>query len=137
MNRLFLLNLQIGRGQNMQMPPHRAGAFVAVYVAAADHEAALIQAVAQIQSRDYEFIDLAEGKVHQPDPLQWDRYVTGVWPEFACISPARPRSWPAWPRPIGSASGRSPPTSRRCRTEAARERRRSMGGDGRGAAVGR
>lgn len=82
MNHLFLLNLQIGRGENREMPPHLAGAFVAVYVAAPDHEAALIQGVAQIQARDYEFIDLADGKVHQLDPLQWDEYVAGVWPEF-------------------------------------------------------
>ena len=101
MNQLFLLNLQIGRGQNVEMPAHLEGAFVAVYVAAADHESALVKAVAQIQARDYEFIDLADGKVHQLDPLQWDEYVSQLWPEFRDHFPSQSEvlvglSYPEW-----------------------------------------
>lgn len=88
MNDLFLLNLQIGHGRS-EMPTHLAGAFVAVYVAAVDHEAALAQAVARIQARGYEFIDLADGKVHQLDPLKWDDYVERAWPEFAAHFPTQ------------------------------------------------
>ncbi|NUO76854.1 MAG: hypothetical protein HOQ32_12670 [Lysobacter sp.] len=82
MNLLFLMNLQVGRGSNREMPSHLVGAFVPVYVAASDHEAALVQAVAQVQALGYEFLDLHDGVVHQLDPMQWQRYVSQAWPEF-------------------------------------------------------
>lgn len=82
MNLLFLMNLQVGRGSNREMPSHLVGAFVPVYVAAGDHEAALVQAVAQVQARGYEFLDLSDGVVHQLDPMKWQQHVSQAWPEF-------------------------------------------------------
>jgi hypothetical protein len=88
-NLLFMFSMHIGRGSNPDMPANFAGAYVPVYLGATDYEAALTEAVAQIRKRGYEFIDLADGKAHQLDPLRWSSYVKEAWPEFESHFPTQ------------------------------------------------
>lgn len=88
-NLLFMFSMHIGRGSNADMPANLAGAYVCVYLGAANYEAALREAVAQITKRGYTFIDLADGKAHQLDPLKWSSYVKEAWPEFEAHFPTQ------------------------------------------------
>lgn len=88
-NKLWLLNLHIGRGTNSEMPAVLVGAYVAVFVAATDHESAAKEAVSQIRQRGYEFLDISDRKIHQLDPLKWSTYVKEAWPEFPSHFPTQ------------------------------------------------
>ena len=88
-NLLFMFSMHLGRGSNADMPANFAGAYVPVYIGGANYEAALTEAVAQIRRRGYIFIDLADGKAHQLDPLKWSSYVTEAWPEFESYFPTQ------------------------------------------------
>ncbi len=88
-NLLFMLSMHIGRGSNTDMPANFAGAYVPIYLGATNHEVALTEAVAQIRKRGYVFLDLADGKVHQLDPLKWSSYVKDTWPEFESHFPTQ------------------------------------------------
>ena len=82
-NLLFMFCMHIERGSNTDMPPDMTAAYVSVYLGGRTYEEALTEAVAQIRRRGYVFVDLADGKAHQLDPLKWNSYVREAWPEFA------------------------------------------------------
>ncbi|WP_218042557.1 hypothetical protein [Steroidobacter gossypii] len=88
-NKLWLLNLHIGRGTNSEMPTDLAGAYVAAFVAATDHEAAARAVVAHLAMRGYEFLDISDHKIHQLDPQRWTSYVAESWPEFVSHFPTQ------------------------------------------------
>ncbi|WP_047548881.1 hypothetical protein [Methylotenera sp. G11] len=86
-NILFLINMHIGRGTNTEIPTNLVGAYVPAFVAAPNHEAAAHEVVSNLTRQGYEFIDIADGKIHQLDPLKWDSYVMDAWPEFVAHFP--------------------------------------------------
>ena len=86
-NLLFLINAHIGCGTNAEMPMNLVGAYVPVFVAALNHEIAAQKAVSNLTSQGYEFIEIADGKIHQLEPLKWDAYVIETWPEFVTHFP--------------------------------------------------
>jgi hypothetical protein len=86
-NKLWLLNLHIGRGTSTEMPSNLAGAYVAAFVAAPDHETAAREVVSHLAKRGYEFLDIADRKIHQLDPEKWSSYVAKSWPEFVARFP--------------------------------------------------
>ena len=88
-NLLFLINMQIGRGENSEMPANLIGAYVAVFVAATNTEAAALAAVKQLRSQGYEFLDVSDKKIHQLDPEGWNEYVKSAWPEFETHFPSQ------------------------------------------------
>jgi hypothetical protein len=87
MNKLFQINLHIGRGSNTEMPANLVGAYVPVFAGAADHEAAAFKAVAVIRDRGFEFIDIPDGQIHELDPQKWDSFVIEAWPDFVVDFP--------------------------------------------------
>ena len=99
-NKLWLINLHVGRDANTEMPTNLAGAYVPVFVAAVDHESAAREAVSQVSRRGYKFLDISDKKVHQLDPLKWDAYVRGSWPEFVSHFPTQEEVF------VGLAEGR-------------------------------
>jgi hypothetical protein len=82
MPRLFRLTLHIKRGVNREMPSNLVGAYVPVFVAGANHEAAARSAVSEIARRGFEFVDIPDGKIDELDPERWDEFVKQAWPEF-------------------------------------------------------
>lgn len=88
-NQLFMINIQVGRGSNEEMPSNMAGAYVPVYVAAENSEAAAIQAVKHLSSQGYEFLDVVDKKIHQLDPAGWGEYVTTAWPDYQTQFPSQ------------------------------------------------
>lgn len=56
-------------------------ALVPVFACAADYQAALRFAVAELRAIGDQFLDL-HGDVQQLDPAGWSAYVADVWPEF-------------------------------------------------------
>lgn len=91
LNKLFQLNLHIGRGSNPQMPTNLVGAYVAVFLGASDHEAAAFRAVSAIREHGFEFIDISDGKIHELDPDKWDAFVLEAWPDFVVDFPKQAR----------------------------------------------
>ena len=88
-NKLFLINLQVGRGSNSEMPQNLAGAYVPVFVAAADSEAAALAAVKHLADQGFEFKDVADKKIHQLDPQSWRSYIKESWTEFESHFPSQ------------------------------------------------
>ena len=86
-NKLFRINLHIGRGSNLDMPKNLVGAYVAVFVGAVDHESAAFTAVSAIRDRGYEFIDISDGQIHELDPQKWNSFVLDAWPDFVVDFP--------------------------------------------------
>ena len=84
-----MFSMHVGRGSSTEMPANVAGAYVPIYLGATNYEAALTEAVAQIRKRGYEFIDIADGKAHQLDPLKWSSDVKDAWPEFESHFPTQ------------------------------------------------
>jgi hypothetical protein len=80
MNTLFTLLIEIGRGENTEMPPGLIGAHVQCFTWAADPETATKQMVSSLTKRGFEFLEV-KGQIHQLDPLTWDLYVASVWPD--------------------------------------------------------
>jgi len=80
-NSLFAVPLKIGPGSNTEMPPEFLGAFVDVFVATTDSEAAAHIAVKAITQQGYEFIDVFD-KILQLDPKQWNSYILQRWPQL-------------------------------------------------------
>ncbi|WP_221452119.1 hypothetical protein, partial [Comamonas odontotermitis] len=80
--KLFRLTVHIGRGSNAEMPANLVGAFVPVFIAAADHETAALQAATTLRRQGFEFIDIADGKIYELDVSKWDEFVREAWPEF-------------------------------------------------------
>lgn len=80
--KLFRLTVHVGRGSNAEMPSNLVGAFVPVFIGAADHESAALQAVEGLRKQGFEFIDIADGKIHELDASKWDEFVRDAWPEF-------------------------------------------------------
>ncbi len=80
--KLFRIMVHIGRGTNTDMPQNLVGAYVPLFVAAPDHEAAAMKAVSSLTKQGFEFIDIADGQIHELDPSKWDAFVEEVWPEF-------------------------------------------------------
>jgi hypothetical protein len=69
------------------MPPNLIGAYVGVFAGAADHEAAAFKAVSGIRERGFEFIDIADGKIHELDPKKWNAFVREAWADFVVDFP--------------------------------------------------
>lgn len=81
-NQFFMINVQIGRGKNTEMPNNLAGAYVPIFVAAPDSETAALEAVKQLNLYGYDFIEISDKKIHQLDPTGWDAYIKTAWYEF-------------------------------------------------------
>jgi len=81
-NALFICTAKISRATNPEMPAHLKGAFVDCYVAAADHRTAVRRAVELLGDQGFVFEELLDGKVHQLDPLQWDKYISDRWADI-------------------------------------------------------
>lgn len=79
---LYRINIHVGRGNNTEMPADRAGAYVSVFVGAQNHEAAARLAVSHLARQGFEFIDIADGKIHLIDPTSWDTFIQASWPDF-------------------------------------------------------
>lgn len=88
-NKLFRLTVHIRRGTSTEMPKNLIGAYVPIFVGAQDHEAAAIKAVSSLTTRGFEFIDIADGKIHELDPIKWDTFVKEAWPEFVSYFPSQ------------------------------------------------
>lgn len=88
-NKLFRLTLKVGRGKNTDMPINLVGAFVPVFVAATDHEAAAMRAVAEIRQQGFEFLDIADHKIDELNPDKWASFVKEAWPEFEAHFPTQ------------------------------------------------
>ncbi|MDY0747754.1 hypothetical protein SNE35_24840 [Paucibacter sp. R3-3] len=63
-------------------------ALVPVFACAADYQAALRFAVAEVRAIGDQFLDV-HGDVQQLDPAGWSSYVADVWPEFQHELPTR------------------------------------------------
>jgi hypothetical protein len=87
--RLFRLNIHLGRGRNAEMPANLIGAFVPVFVAALDHEAAAHAAVSNLTGRGFEFLDIVDRKIVELDPTTWDEFVRENWPDFVSHFPSQ------------------------------------------------
>jgi hypothetical protein len=79
--KLFRMTLHVGRG-NSEMPANLAGAYVPMFVGAADYQTAVKRAVQKLQQQGYDFIDICDAKVDELDPEKWDQFVSEAWPEF-------------------------------------------------------
>ena len=88
-NKLFRMTLQIGRGANTDMPSHLVGAYVPVFVASQNHEAAATRAVTKIREQGFEFLDIADQKIDELDPKKWAAFVKEAWPEFEAHFPTQ------------------------------------------------
>lgn len=88
-DRLFRITLHVGRGTNTAMPASLIGAYVPVFVGADGQEAAAFKAVAEVRSRGFSFIDIADGQIHELDPYQWDAFVMETWADFVTEFPAQ------------------------------------------------
>ncbi len=88
-NKLWLLNLHVGRGSNRDMPAALVGAHVPVFVSAPDWQAAAKEAVAQVRKRGFEFIDISDEQVHQLDPFKWSLFIQKSFPEFVSQLPSQ------------------------------------------------
>ncbi len=80
--KLYRMTIHVGRGDSA-MPANLVGAYVPVFVGAADHESGVEQVVRKLQKQGFEFIDLVDAKVDELDPKKWDEFVRASWPEFA------------------------------------------------------
>jgi hypothetical protein len=87
--KLFRITVHVGRGTNTDMPPSMVGAFVPVFVGAVDHEKAAHLVVGELRSRGFEFIDIADQKIHEMDATKWDNFVAEAWPEFSSHFPTQ------------------------------------------------
>lgn len=88
-NNFFMLNIHIGRGSSTEMPANLAGAYVPVFVAAPNAEAAAVEAVKQLNTRGYEFLDISDKKIHQLAPSGWSTYIKTAWPEYESHFPSQ------------------------------------------------
>lgn len=87
--KLFRITVHVGRGTNTDMPPSMVGAFVPVFVGAADPEEAAQLIVGELRSRGFEFIDIADRKIHEMDATKWDSFVAEAWSEFSSHFPTQ------------------------------------------------
>jgi hypothetical protein len=88
-SRLFRLTIHVQRGSYAEMPANVAGAYVPIFVGAADHEVAAKVAVANLVKRGLEFVGIADNQIHELDPHKWDQFVRDAWPEFAEYFPSQ------------------------------------------------
>ena len=88
-NNLYLINLHIGRGTSSEMPEPLVGACVPSFAVASDPESAARQVVSNLAGRGFEFLGIADNKIHQLDPSAWDSYVKSAWPELASAFPSQ------------------------------------------------
>jgi hypothetical protein len=88
-NKLFLINVHVGRGSNTDMPRKLIGAFIPVFVAASDSEAAVLEVVKQLKEQGFALLDVPDEKIYQLDPLDWQSYVESTWPEFESQFPSQ------------------------------------------------
>jgi hypothetical protein len=86
---LYLINLHIGRGNNTEMPESLDGAYVPSFATAPDPESAARQVVSHLTGRGFEFLGIADNKIHQLDPSTWDSYLKSAWPEFVDALPSQ------------------------------------------------
>lgn len=88
-DKLYRITLHVGRGINTEMPANLIGAYVPVFVGANGHEAAALKAVAEVRSRGFTFIDIADGQIHELDPYQWHAFVMEAWADFVTEFPTQ------------------------------------------------
>lgn len=88
-DKLYRITLRVGRGTNTEMPANLIGAYVPVFVSADGHEAAAFKAVAEVKSRGFTFIDIADGQIHELDPYRWDAFVMEAWADFVTEFPTQ------------------------------------------------
>jgi hypothetical protein len=80
-NSLFLVTVKIGRGSNISMPQPLVGAYVPVFVAGSNLEAAAKAAVSKLVAQGFEFLDI-DGPIRQLDPNEWSVFIDASFPEF-------------------------------------------------------
>jgi hypothetical protein len=88
-DKLYRITLHVGRGTNTEMPANLIGAYVPVFVGADGHEAAARKAVAEVRSRGFSFIDIADRQIHELDPYRWDAFVMEAWADFVAEFPTQ------------------------------------------------
>ncbi|WBR99982.1 hypothetical protein OU994_16800 [Pseudoduganella sp. SL102] len=88
-DKLYRMTLHVGRGTNTEMPANLIGAYVPVFVGADSREAAAFKAVADVRIRGFNFIDIADGQIHELDPYRWDAFVIEAWPDFVTEFPTQ------------------------------------------------
>ncbi|MGF3969685.1 hypothetical protein, partial [Staphylococcus aureus] len=74
---------------NTEMPANLRGAYVPVFIGATDHEGAARLAVAGLRDRGFEFLDIADGKIDELDPIKWDSFIASAWPDFLDYFPSQ------------------------------------------------
>jgi hypothetical protein len=87
--KLFRLKIHLRRGRNVEMPANLIGAYVPVFVAASDHEAAAHAAVSNVTGRGFEFIDIVDRQIVEIDASRWDEFVRETWPDFVSHFPSQ------------------------------------------------
>lgn len=87
--RLFRITCHVGRGSNTEMPANLRGAYVPVFIGATDHEGAARLAIAGLRDRGFEFLDIADGKIDELDPIKWDSFIASAWPDFLDYFPSQ------------------------------------------------
>ena len=88
-NKLFLINVHLRRGRNTDMPPNLAGAYVPAFVSALNWDAGAHHVVRHLTGLGYEFVDIADRKIHQLDPLRWRTYVKDAWSDVESHFPSQ------------------------------------------------
>jgi hypothetical protein len=78
---LFLIPVQIGRGSSSSMPPSVLGAYVPVFAAAANQEAAAKAAASKLTAQGYEFLGV-KGQIRKLDPHKWSEFVDASFPAY-------------------------------------------------------
>ena len=85
---LFLVNVKVGRGCSNKLSSGLAGAYVSVYVIAADEDAATRLAITRLTAKGFEF-QATQGPVSRIELDEWPRHVAQSWPEFVDELPQR------------------------------------------------
>ncbi|WP_431274448.1 hypothetical protein ACQ858_20925 [Variovorax ureilyticus] len=85
---LFLVNVKVGRGSSVTLSSGLAGAYVSVYVTAADQEAATQLAITRLTAKGFEFL-ATQGPVSRIELDDWAQHIAQSWPEFIDELPQR------------------------------------------------
>jgi hypothetical protein len=90
LSKLYRLTLHIKRGGNTEMPTNLVGAYVPVFIGAKGEEEAATKAVQALTNQGFEFIGIADNKIHEIDPKLWSKFVQDAWAEFTSVFPTQP-----------------------------------------------
>jgi len=54
-----------------------------------DHESAARLAVSGLCKLGFEFLDIADDKIHELDPMKWDDFIKEAWSDFSDHFPSQ------------------------------------------------